>query len=304
MSATNPQESTSNGAQHAPVNGFSNPSAATEQNKQDANGAPASNGAQDSNDKGPIASKTDDLVAKFTDKKEKVKDKTKPAGGFDKTPLPRAPQGYTVKFTFVKASNLPIADIETAAADPFVLATLTSDVPRRHKEDPLVAHRTQTIRRTTEPVWDEEWIVANVPASGFSLKCRLYDEDWPDHNDRLGNVTVKIPRLDESWQGLGPQGREFEVKKRMGSKRAYFIKGVQTALTRHSSMTPLLTLKIEVLGKSDPPFGQMYTLGPTRWIKHFSPMIGRLVGTKVNRDEKQDAHGLDGPKGHSTQKHE
>ncbi|KAK3346091.1 hypothetical protein B0T25DRAFT_459984 [Lasiosphaeria hispida] len=226
---------------------------------------------------------------KLTNKKEKIKTKAKPPGGFDRTPFPDAPPGYTVKFTFHKATNLPVADIKTSAADPFLHATLTAPVPQRHKEDPVLTLRTPTIKKTTEPVWDQEWIVANVPPSGFTLKCRLYDEDWPDHDDRLGNVTIRVTSLDENWEGLGPGGKVFEVKKRSGSKRAYLLRGLATAFCKNVSMTPRLHVSIEVLGKSDPPYAQMYTVGPTYWVKHYSPMIGRLIGTKVNQDEENDA---------------
>ncbi|KAK0625443.1 hypothetical protein B0T17DRAFT_640238 [Bombardia bombarda] len=218
----------------------------------------------------------------------RIKDKakpSKPAGGFDTTPLPDAPLGYTVKFTFHKALDLPCADIQTQSADPFIVSTLTAAVPKRHKEDPLLTHRTRTIRKTTDPVWEEEWIVANVPSSGFMLKCRLYDEDWPDHDDRLGNVTIRVSRVDENWEGFGPDGATIEIKKRSGSKRAYCLTIVTNALSRHGTKTPRLHISIDVLGRSDPPHGHMYTVGPTRWIKHFSPMIGRLMGIKVNKEE-------------------
>ncbi|KAK3940891.1 hypothetical protein QBC46DRAFT_384059 [Diplogelasinospora grovesii] len=245
--------------------------------------------------KGPIAARASGLKDKITDKKEKFSDKKdqikskKPPGGFDDAPLPDAPQGYTVKFTFHKASNLPAADLHTHSSDPFLHATLIGPIPKRHKEDPPLIHRTQTVRRSTEPEWNEEWIVANVPQMGFTLKCRLYDEDWPDHDDRLGNVTIKVPHLDENWEGIGgPEGQVFEVKKRSGSKRAYFFKALTSSLSKDTSMTPRLHISIQVIGRSDPPYGQMYTLGPTFWVKHNSPMIGRLAGIKVNKDERRD----------------
>ncbi|KAL2144376.1 hypothetical protein VTI28DRAFT_9200 [Corynascus sepedonium] len=225
---------------------------------------------------------------KLAERKEQLKKMSKPPGGFDTTQLPDAPQGYTVKFTFHRAYNLPAGDLHLQSSDPFIHATLIASVPRRHKEDPLLTRRTRTVRRTREPVWDEDWVVANVPASGFSLKCRLFDEDWPDHDDRLGNVTIRIPHVDENWEGLGPDGRVFEVKKRSGSKRAYLMRGATVALCGNDGMTPRLHISIKVLGKSDPPHAQMYTVGPTTWVKHYSPMIGRLAGVKVNRDEKHD----------------
>jgi len=229
---------------------------------------------------------TSELKEKITEKKEKIKDKTKPEGGYDPTPLPDFPPGYTVKFTFHKASNLPAADIHNGSADPYLAATLTAAIPKRHKEDPVLTRRTRTLRCTTEPEWEEEWTVANVPGSGFRLKCRLYDEDYPDHDDRLGNFTFETSHIGEDWKG--PDRETFTVKKRMGSKRAYLLKAASSALSKDASMSPRLQLSIEVVGRSDPPGAQMYTVGPARWIQHYSPMIGRLTGIKVNKDESRD----------------
>ncbi|KAK4241204.1 hypothetical protein C8A03DRAFT_41387 [Achaetomium macrosporum] len=229
-----------------------------------------------------------DQKLKLAEKKEQFKQKKKPEGGFDPTPLPDAPPGYTVKVIFHQATNLPIGDLHLKSSDPYLHATLTADVPKRHKEDPLLTRRTRTLRRTTEPAWEEEWIVANVPSSGFTLKCRLYDEDWPDHDDRLGNVTIRVPYVDENWEGLD---RVFVVKKRSGSKRAYFIRGATALLCRDGSITPQLHISIKVLGKSDPPHAQMYTVGPSIFVKHYSPMIGRLTGVKVNKDEQEGEAG-------------
>ncbi|KAG8424506.1 hypothetical protein J3458_001289 [Metarhizium acridum] len=151
------------------------------------------------------APKPKSLQANGSGLKRAIKGK-KPPGGFDTTPLPDAPQGYTIRFTFRYAANLPPADFGTASSDPFLTATLTASNPKRHKEDPDLVHRTRTIRKTTEPEWNEEWVVANVPPSGFKLKCRLYDEDAADHDDRLGNVTIQVPRVFEQWEGIPPPG--------------------------------------------------------------------------------------------------
>ncbi|KAF4509178.1 hypothetical protein G6O67_005466 [Ophiocordyceps sinensis] len=223
--------------------------------------------------------------------KRSVMPKKGPPGGFDPTPLPDAPQGYTVRFCFRCAANLPPADFNTASSDPYLTATLKASNPKRHREDPDLTHRTRTLRRTLEPEWDDEWIVANVPPSGFTLKCRLYDEDSRDGDDRLGNVTVRVPHIFDGWDGFPPPGKEFGAKKRMISKRAFLLKGLASLLSSDAHMTPRLTISIELLGPSDPPHAQMYTLGPTTWVKHLSPMIGRIVGTKVNADENDDESG-------------
>jgi len=284
-------------AQSPRINGFDGPSSSPPsvdgQNNTHTASRSDPRGARDPPVDPPRHTATTDLrglfVAekkKLTEKKDKIKGKN-PPGGYDPTPLPDAPQGYTLMFTFHKAYNLPIADLKTYAADPFLHTTLTAAVPKRHKEDPPLTRRTPTIRKSTEPVWEDEWTVANIPSTGFTLKCRLYDEDWPDHDDRLGNVTIKIPQVDENWEGF--DGQVFEVRKRSGSKRAYFFRAVSKLFCHTDSMTPRLHISIQVIGKSDPPHAQMYTVGPATWVKHFSPMIGRLAGTKVNKNDDDDA---------------
>ncbi len=249
-----------------------------------ANGSAHTNGAaapSQRQDSGPSGTSKEDS--------QPTKSKRRPRGGFDSTKLPDAPQGYTVRFTFHSASNLAPGDLHTASSDPFLHATLKVAGLKRHKEDPDLTHRTRTVRRTLEPEWNESWTVANVPPTGFTLKCRLYDEDSPDKNDRLGNVTIRIPRLFQDWEGIPPPGRTFEGKKRVMSKRAYVLKAVTDVFHAHSHMSPLLTLSIELLGPSDPPHGHMYTVGPASWVQHVSPMIGRLAGTKVDKDKDGEA---------------
>jgi hypothetical protein len=127
-------------------------------------------------------------------------------------------------------------------------------------------------------VWDAEWIVANVPASGFELKCRVYDEDPANHDDRLGNAYVRVSSISDAWEGIKEES--FTIKKRMGSKRAYFFRGLAVA-TCHTHLDAHLVVSVECLGKTPgDEGGQMYTIGPNYWFKHFSPLIGRLVGTK------------------------
>lgn len=225
------------------------------------------------------------LKHKVTDKKDELMEKANPPGGYDDTPFPDVPPGWTVRFVFHKAENLPAADITTQAADPYIAATLTSPIPKRHKEDPPIIRRTKTIRNNVNPEWNEEWVVANVPSGGFKLKCRLYDEDYPDHDDRLGNVSFECSHIDAGWS-LKEQW--FDVKKRMGSKRAYLFKAITSTIEKSASMTGRLLLTMEVLGRSDGFGAQMYTIGPGIYFKHFSPMLGRLTGIKVNEDSDED----------------
>jgi hypothetical protein len=219
---------------------------------------------------------------KMSKQQQKIKDKKNPPGGYDGTPIPPAYDGYTIRFTFHRARNLPMSDLNSRSSDPYIHATLSSSLQKRHKEDPELTIRTPTVHKQTDPEWNTHWVVAGVPSSGFKLKCRIYDEDPSDHDDRLGNVTVNEGSIGSNWHGI--QEEEFEVKKRMGSKRAYFIRGC-AAMMSSVKMSGTLYISAELLGPSDPPYGRMYTIGETAWIKHFSPMIGRIAGTKAPEGE-------------------
>ena len=210
-------------------------------------------------------------------KGEKANDQ--PAGGFDDSPIPRARPGFTVKFTFHRAASLPMADINSMSSDPYIMAQLNTHLQTRHKQDPHMRFRTPTIRRSTDPVWNAEWIVANVPASGFALKARIYDEDPADHDDRLGNVHVHVDSISEDWDGI--KERPFKIKKRMGSKRAYLVRGCAAMFSSNIQLSGKLIVSVEVLGKTDADDGgRTWTIGPCNWSQHLSPMIGRLTGTK------------------------
>jgi hypothetical protein len=218
-----------------------------------------------------------------------------PAGGFDDTPIPRAPPGYTVKFTFHRANNLPLADINTLSADPFIEAVLDTGLPTRHHEDPPLTMRTPTVRQNTNPVWNCEWIVANVPASGFKLKCRIYDEDPADHDDRLGNVHVMSDTVSEQWPGI--KDELFPIRKRMVSKRAYFLRAVAVCFKKLEHMNGTVNISAEVLGRSkDENGGRAYTIGPQWWIRHYSPLLGRLLGQKEPNEPGQVSRRTGRPK--------
>ncbi|PWY64478.1 C2 domain protein [Aspergillus heteromorphus CBS 117.55] len=212
---------------------------------------------------------------------------SEPAGGFDSTPYPHAPPGYTLKFTFHRGVNLPCADFGSFSSDPYVLAQLIVDLPQRHKQDPLLSFRTPTVRKNRDPTWESEWIVANVPASGFQLKCQVYDEDAADHDDKLGNAYVEVDAVRDHWPGIKEQS--FRVKKRMGSKRVYLFGNIAALASRRLDVGSHLVISVECLGKTPGDEGaHMYTVGPNYWFKHFSPLIGRIAGTK---DEVQSRHG-------------
>ncbi|KAF2239173.1 hypothetical protein EV356DRAFT_439148 [Viridothelium virens] len=235
-------------------------------------------------DEKPSANDGSQKQAEPQDEKPK-EEKKGPAGGFDSTPLPREPPGYTVKITFHRATNLPMADVNTLASDPYILATIDTGLTPRHKEDPPLTLRTPTIRRNCDPEWNCEWIVANVPASGFKLKARIYDEDPADHDDRLGNAHIHVDSLSEDWQGIKEQG--YKIMKRTGSKRAYFVRAIAACFSKAKHLNGNLYVSVECLGRTqdEEGGGRAYTIGPGFWYKHYSPMLGRLANVKDAQDD-------------------
>lgn len=218
---------------------------------------------------------------------KKDEEKGDPPGGFDATPIPHAPPGYTVKITLHRATNLPMADLTTMSSDPYCLAQINTGLRTRHKEDPVLSFRTHTIWKSTEPEWNEEWILAHIPASGFKLKVRIYDEDATDRDDRLGNVHVHVDRISENWEGI--KNQPYKIKKRAGSKRAYMLRAVAVCMDRAHEMSGDLYVSVEVLGKSDgDEGGRAYTAGLNYWCQHRSPLLGRIANRKDDNDDEPD----------------
>lgn len=210
-------------------------------------------------------------------------DDKQPEGGHDSTPLkPSSGPTYTVRITFHSAHNVPVSDYGTRSSDPYILAQMQTPLPTRHREDPHLRFRSQTIHRTTEPEWNAQWIVGGVPESGFSLSIRLYDEDPEDHDDRLGKVGYDSGRLSEKWKGLDKE--EFKVKKTGADVVAYSMRWAGRMLCKSKDIHARLVMSVEVLGKTEEEVGKVYTMNNFWWV-HYSPMIGRLAGVKSN-DEK------------------
>lgn len=98
----------------------------------------------------------------------------KPAGGYDPTPLhPSGQTSYVVRFTFHRATNLPMSDIQGLASDPYLMVKLeTPSLPKRHAGDPDLLFRTRTKHCTTDPVWADHWIVGGIPEAGIELSIK------------------------------------------------------------------------------------------------------------------------------------
>ena len=233
----------------------------------------------------PISAEKREQDNQQSDSKQDGQDKKNdgPPGGVDDTPIPPPPAGtvgYTLKITMHQGTNLAMGDAHAFSSDPYILAQLNTDLPRRHREDPKLRFRTPTVRKSTDPEWNEEWIVANVPSSGFKLKLRVYDEDPADHDDLLGKVNVRVTSITDDWKGFKTQ--RHDLKLRDSSKRALLVRAVASCLRTVQHFRGQLVISIENLGRTadDGQKGRLYTVGPCRWFRHYSPILGRIAGTK------------------------
>ncbi|KAJ7804668.1 hypothetical protein B0H14DRAFT_3485966 [Mycena olivaceomarginata] len=199
------------------------------------------------------------------------------------------PPTYTVQITFDRAKNLPVADIGTLSCDPYVLASLV--VP---DAEPL-KFRTPTIRRTRDPTWNSTWFVAGVPAAGFKLSMILYDEDpGPKLSpDRLGKAVARFGP-EQMREGFASRETEYVLQKRKGDLHPYILTYLAALipgekLRKHNRVV----VSVRVLRKdADQSEGRMYTLGPNRYSRHFSPLVGSVVNIKPSANEN-DANASD-----------
>lgn len=133
---------------------------------------------------------------------------------------------------------------------------------------------------------------------------RIMDEDRMDKDDRLGVVSIVLNDIGSShWSDVTEQ--PFEIKKKHASKRANLMRAAATMMhpvrkaLNHSKNhddehhAEELYISVEVLEKmtSDQDVGKAFTLGPCRWMQHYSPLIGRMVGTKEGSSDAEDDGG-------------
>ncbi|KAI0088095.1 hypothetical protein BDY19DRAFT_951999 [Irpex rosettiformis] len=195
---------------------------------------------------------------------------------------------YTCKVTFLKVDDVPVADLNDLSCDPYLQVTLSEDPPRDPSHPQLLKYRTRTCRRTLNPQFNEHWIVGGIPESGFLLSLELRDEDPGNYDDDLGKTVLRIPnegegKLVEGWKS---GDREYKVHKRSGRIKTTLFTWVARTLTRGNIGHHVrLWIKVEVLGRSENQEDtRFYTVGPHRYTRHFSPLIGWLMGSSHSPD--------------------
>ncbi|KAI5795288.1 hypothetical protein EDC01DRAFT_745797 [Geopyxis carbonaria] len=187
---------------------------------------------------------------------------------------------YTLRITFHSARNLPIADLPSFSSDPYIISTLRFPSCQGYK----LHHRTPTLPHTLEPKWEHVWSIANVPASGATVKVKVMDEDSGDHDDALGVARIETGVLS------GPATEYHCEGLRMRTGRGTWIALVRliTVGCGQGKWSGLggdvqLTINIEqnppTTEKDEWTLDRPYTIGPNLWTQHFSPLIGIITHT-------------------------
>ncbi|KAI0357325.1 hypothetical protein OH77DRAFT_1475898, partial [Trametes cingulata] len=203
------------------------------------------------------------------------------------------PARYTCEIVFHSATNVPLADLNDFASDPYISATLVPSHPggAGPKTPESISFRTQTARRTLNPTFNARWIVSGIPASGFVLILYVCDEDPGDRDDKLGKAVIRFPdpnqdlgdestrQLKEGWDS---GEREYKVHKRHGSLRTRIGTFVAKAVTRGGvGHRTRVLISVRVIGLAPRLDGEdaqrIYTLGPHIFVRHFSPLAARLT---------------------------
>lgn len=124
-----------------------------------------------------------------------------------------------------------------------------------------------------------------------------------NHDDHLGDVKLILNDIGGSgWHDIVDQ--PFVIGKRHASKRANLVRTaftvihpVRRAITHHHDKAEEhhreeLYLSVKVLEKMSPEqdVGKAYTIGPCRWFQHYSPLIGRIAGTKESSSDTDHDH--------------
>ncbi|KAJ1300149.1 hypothetical protein OPQ81_011902 [Rhizoctonia solani] len=216
---------------------------------------------------------------------------------------------YDIEIIFHSAHSLPVSDIPSLSSDPYILASLRipSYADRDHAGPPPLVFRTRTIHHTRDPDWgNEAWRVGGIPGAGFVLRIALRDEDANKKDDRLGEARISFlgrkpvrngeQSAEQDWgrvrEGLNIDRKEAPFKKRRGGIRAfvstYITAAISRSVSRHGGN---IVMSVKVLGLSrNQKDRRPYTLGPHYYSIHFSPLLGRIVGTKsANASNSQKA---------------
>jgi hypothetical protein len=137
------------------------------------------------------------------------------------------------------------------------------------------------------------------------MKVVVMDEDFTSHDDRLGHLKVEIRDLGgPEWKDI--KRRRFELKKRWAGRRVNLARAASNILNplklcrdkTYRHQRDEIEISVEVIGSLQPGeewnVGRAFTLGPGRWWQHYSPLLGRIAGTKGGPGEEREGRGKEG----------
>lgn len=184
---------------------------------------------------------------------------------------------YTIALRFVSGSRLPIGDFFQGTSDPYVVAYLD-----RKGTNELV-FRTSTARSTRDPKWQEDdvWHVRGVQ-EGAVIKIWLYDEDPRKlDNDRLGVAELRLDNLEQLASQDEAKEMTLKVSKRKANMKVYALTYIYTwaAFQDLNKQAASITVELKVKKDEHKP-DKPRQAGPMRYSIHFSPILGRMAGTK------------------------
>lgn len=186
---------------------------------------------------------------------------------------------YTCKITFIKVTDVPVADLHDLSCDPYLQASLSTDISTAEPDatPQVLTFRTQTCRRTLNPEFDANWVVSGIPESGFLLSIKLRDEDPRNYDDDLGKTVLRMPNLGEGKleEGWKSGDREYKVHKRKGSVLSKIFTCTANILT-HGDIGHRVRLwvRTEVLGKAaNQEDKRLYTVGPRTFCVPLSSLL-------------------------------
>lgn len=171
---------------------------------------------------------------------------------------------YTVLITIHSATNVPIADMSSLSADPYVRARIEAPSRPQPADEPLLEWRTPTARCTREPGWNDAWLVGGLPHDGFNLELAVIDEDVNDRDDRLGKAQIQFTH-EMMFVGFDFQEREFKVQKRKGSIAPYVMTYLAPILPGQKLLKhPRIIVSAKIIEKTQAHGdSRVYTIGPS-----------------------------------------
>lgn len=172
---------------------------------------------------------------------------------------------FTLHIKFKRATDLPIGDFLLLSSDPYCVATLRFPGQLYDGDEKFKLHRrTRTLRRELNPEWNEDWTIANVPITGFTLKLKVMDEDAKNHDDGLGVAKIVVTSMSE---GKTEYNQGLSIRK-AGDVGVTFVRAVAAGCKgkkfKNLGGKIEVDISVEKCAEDVPKDHRPYTVGPSK----------------------------------------